>query len=280
MKYLAPIPTQFVDPSGVPYSGGKVTVYLHGDTHKARIFASASGNTTIPNPAVLDSNGAWKAYVSAGARYDYIVEDARGNVVFPFEDVAVPSPYADSAAMMSIASEYSSDDKYLENSLVIHDGLLYKALVEITEPEEWDPAHWGLANLADSMPVLFMCDEPNWPDPELMFEVVKEGRMAGICRTGTGDKAIWTLAEVVNSDSPETYSMEFRHPNGSECDVITFRRVSDVWTTSSDTYAFAPKASVCRTCTCIPWQQDISFTGGEPFSHLGCIGMGRDYHRS
>jgi len=90
MNYLAPIPKQFVDHSGIPYSGGKVTVYNHGDTTKARIYTDASGNTISPNPVVLDSNGAWKAYVPAIARYDYVVEDANGNVVFSFQDVAVP----------------------------------------------------------------------------------------------------------------------------------------------------------------------------------------------
>ena len=245
MNYLAPIPKQFVDQSGIPYSGGKVTVYNHGNTTKATIYTDASGNTISTNPVVLDSNGAWKAYVLAMARYDYVVEDKNGNVVFTFQDVAVP---VDSDFDPSVvASEYSPEATYPAGSIVFKDGELYKALTDIDTPEDWDPWHWGRTDITDCMPILFECTEPNWPDPELMFEAVKAGRLAGICRTGTGDKAIWALAEVVDNDSPETYMMEFRHPNGSECDVTVFRRVSDVWTTSSYTYTFAPKVSVCRT---------------------------------
>lgn len=90
MKYLAPIPLQFVDHSGIPYSGGKVAVYNHGDTTLGSIYADASGSTVSTNPVVLDSNGAWKAYVTVGTRYDYVVKDVNDNVVFSFEDVTVP----------------------------------------------------------------------------------------------------------------------------------------------------------------------------------------------
>lgn len=90
MKYLTPVPKQFVDFSGVPYSGGSVTVYVHGTTDKAEIYADASSNVLLPNPCQLDSNGAWKCFVPADIPLDYIVQDREGNVVAPFLNIVLP----------------------------------------------------------------------------------------------------------------------------------------------------------------------------------------------
>lgn len=87
MRYLTPIPKQFVDQSGVPYSDGTVSVYLSGDTEFANIYEAAEGDALCPNPCVLDSNGAWQCFVAAGIPLDYIVKDKNGNVVFEFYDI-------------------------------------------------------------------------------------------------------------------------------------------------------------------------------------------------
>lgn len=90
MKYLTPVPKQFVDFSGVPYSGGSVTVYVHGTTDKAKIYADASSNVLLPNPCQLDSNGSWKCFVPADIPLDYIVQDREGNVVASFLNIVLP----------------------------------------------------------------------------------------------------------------------------------------------------------------------------------------------
>lgn len=258
MNYLAPIPKQFVDQSGVPYSGGKVTVYNHGNTTKARIYTDASGNTISPNPVVLDSNGAWKAYVPAVARYDYVVEDANGNVVFSFQDVAVPVDSDFDPG--SVASEYSPEATYPAGSLVFHDGELYKALTDITTPEAWDPWHWGRTDIADCMPILFECTAPNWPDPDLMFKAVKTGRLAGINQLATSgeSRAIFALTDVVNRTiSPVNYVMEFCHETPYGSDRVQFSKGSGSWSTSVENYKCPPRATVCRD-----WSSVVTYPKG------------------
>lgn len=89
MKYLAPIPKQFVDQSGVPYAGGRVSVYVTGSTNFAEIYLDADGETLAPNPASLDSNGSWLCFVSPEQVLDYVVQDADDHVVATYEKIAV-----------------------------------------------------------------------------------------------------------------------------------------------------------------------------------------------
>lgn len=87
MRYLTPIPKQFVDQSGIPYSDGTVSVYLSGSDELADIFEDAEGDALCPNPCRLDSNGAWQCFVPGGVPLDYIVQDKHGNVVFPYYNI-------------------------------------------------------------------------------------------------------------------------------------------------------------------------------------------------
>lgn len=91
MRYLVPVPKQFVDFSGVPYSNGTVSVYLHGPQELAPIYKEASSSVLQDNPCVLDSNGAWTAFVAPDVSLDYIVQDRDGNVVASFLDIVLPS---------------------------------------------------------------------------------------------------------------------------------------------------------------------------------------------
>lgn len=87
MRVIAPIPKQFEDSNGVPYANGKVTVYLHNSTSLARIYKEAEGGTLAPNPTILDSHGAWNAFVNGGTAYDYVVQDEHDNVIFSYSNV-------------------------------------------------------------------------------------------------------------------------------------------------------------------------------------------------
>ena len=89
MKYLTPIPKQFVDQSGIPYSNGTVSVYLSGSDELADIFEDAEGDALCPNPCRLDSNGAWQCFVAGDVPLDYIVENAEGNVVDSYFGVVI-----------------------------------------------------------------------------------------------------------------------------------------------------------------------------------------------
>lgn len=130
MNYLAPVPKQFVDFSGVPYSGGSVTVYVHGTTDKAEIYAEADSGVLLNNPCQLDSNGAWKCFVPADIPLDYIVQDKDGNVVAPFINIVLPGvsiegdvtkEYVDAQDSVLRAEIAAVDNKGLEED----NGVLY-----------------------------------------------------------------------------------------------------------------------------------------------------------
>lgn len=247
MNYLAPIPKQFVDHSGVPYSDGTVTVYLHGSTARANLYASASGDALSPNPVVLDSNGAWKAYVKPIAGYDYVVKDKEGNVVFSYENVAVP--IGSDTGISMIASEYSDEGTYHSGTLVTHLGLLYISKVDIDEPEEWEPLHWEETTVADCMPILFECTEPSWPDAGLMYEAVRAGKLAGINRLSSDGKSrrIWTLVDIADSASPANHSMQFRVDDDSSTERVEFTSQDLVhWTIFTMSTQLAIRYSVAK----------------------------------
>ena len=101
MRYLTPIPKQFVDQSGIPYSDGTVSVYLSGSDELADIFEAAEGDALCPNPCKLDSNGAWQCFVPGDVPLDYIVQDKHGNVVFPYYNI-VPGSGSGSGAVFTV----------------------------------------------------------------------------------------------------------------------------------------------------------------------------------
>lgn len=89
MRYLVPVPKQFVDESGVPYSGGTVSVYLAGTMSPANIYQNAYDDELADNPSVLDSNGMWKAFMDAGVALDFIVADSEGNTITSYNGITV-----------------------------------------------------------------------------------------------------------------------------------------------------------------------------------------------
>lgn len=130
MRYLVPVPKQFVDFSGVPYSNGTVSVYLHGTQELANIYKEASSSVLQDNPCKLDSNGAWSAFVAPDVSLDYIVQDSEGNVVAPFIDIVLPGvsiegdvtkEYVDAQDNVLRAEIAAVDNKGLEED----NGVLY-----------------------------------------------------------------------------------------------------------------------------------------------------------
>ena len=84
MFYLSAIPNQFIAPNGMPYSHGRVDVFISGTQKRASLYSDALGKNRLINPAPLDSSGSWIAYVSSGVALDYIVRDKFGNIVFKY----------------------------------------------------------------------------------------------------------------------------------------------------------------------------------------------------
>ena len=96
MRYLTPVPKQFVDHSGIPYSDGTVSVYLSGDSELADIYEDAEGDVLYPNPCKLDANGAWQCFVAGGVPLDYIVKDKNGNVIVSYLNVMIDAASGES----------------------------------------------------------------------------------------------------------------------------------------------------------------------------------------
>jgi hypothetical protein len=118
MKYLAPIPKQFVDQNGLPLSNGTVHVYISGDTQYANVYQDADGEELLPNPARLDSNGAWVGFVTAGIPLDYVVEDKDGNVQFEYEKVIAGSGTANVAIEPTITSGTKIAECWVDGELL------------------------------------------------------------------------------------------------------------------------------------------------------------------
>ena len=118
MKYLAPIPKQFVDHNGLPLSDGKVHVYISGDTQYANVYQDADGEELMPNPARLDSNGAWQGFVTSGIPMDYVVEDKDGNVQFEYEKVVAGSGTANVAIEPTITSGTKIAECWVDGELL------------------------------------------------------------------------------------------------------------------------------------------------------------------
>ena len=156
MKYLAPIPCQFVDNCGVPYSNGTVEAFASGTTTHAQLFNDSDGESIMENPVGLDSLGAWRGFVTGTDPIDYIVKDRNGNVVFQFEKVKVISGENDPAiaeVLADIAPEYDPSATYEEGELRTVGNTLYRCSVEggILEPEEFTPAHWTVTDIASEI---------------------------------------------------------------------------------------------------------------------------------
>lgn len=109
MKYLAPIPNQFLDATGEPCAGGSIEVYVSGEMRFANIYQNSSGEELVPNPCSLDSHGMWQAFVDADLVLDYIVKDSGGNVVAEYYAVSFPTA-GGSTAEVSIESPNGTID--------------------------------------------------------------------------------------------------------------------------------------------------------------------------
>lgn len=56
-----------------------------------------------------------------------------------------------SEILRSMADPYDPTHTYTTGQLVMNDGRLYRALVDITAPEAWTPAHWQAVDLEDEI---------------------------------------------------------------------------------------------------------------------------------
>ena len=229
MFYLVPVPKQFVDFSGVPYSGGSVTVYVHGTTDKAEIYAEADSNVLLNNPCQLDSNGAWKCFVPADTPLDYIVQDRDGNVVAPFLnivmpmiDTAVTKGYVDSQNQLrdrNFALNYDPTQAYqIVGTYVMNGGSLYKSAVVIDEPEEWNAEHWTECNVTDELNAKIAAETSRAQDAEAAAKTeVVQGENCTIEKTTAADgHDVYT----VNADGKPQVQSDWNQSDSTKVDYI------------------------------------------------------------
>ena len=96
MRYLVPIPKQYVDESGVPCYAGSVSVYRNGTHEYANLYKSSDSDELVENPSILDSSGMWNAFVDPDIPLDYIVSDKKGNVIASYLNVMIDAASGES----------------------------------------------------------------------------------------------------------------------------------------------------------------------------------------
>ena len=96
MRYLVPVPKQYVDESGVPCDAGSVSVYRNGTHEYANLYKSSDSDELVENPSVLDSSGRWNAFVDPDVPLDYIVSDKKGNVIASYLNVMIDAASGES----------------------------------------------------------------------------------------------------------------------------------------------------------------------------------------
>lgn len=90
---LAPAPYQTVlDANGNPVSGAKINTYVAGTTTPAATYSDVALSVANTNPIIADSAGRYVAYLSPGASYKFVIQDASGASIRSQDNVsAVPA---------------------------------------------------------------------------------------------------------------------------------------------------------------------------------------------
>ena len=61
-----------------PLAGGKIYTYAAGTTTPATTYSDSTGMTANPNPIILDSAGFASIWLTPGAFYKFVAQDANG----------------------------------------------------------------------------------------------------------------------------------------------------------------------------------------------------------
>lgn len=93
---LAPSPWLTVEnASGIPYVGARVYTYLAGTTTPVATYTDAGLTVANANPIITDAAGRYVAYLSPGASYKFVVQDANGVAIKTVDNItAVPASSA------------------------------------------------------------------------------------------------------------------------------------------------------------------------------------------
>lgn len=121
MRYLVPIPKQYVDESGVPCDAGSVSVYRNGTHELANLYEASDSDELVENPSKLDSSGRWNAFVDPDIPLDYIVADKKGNVIASYINVIIDAASGESW----VTKEYvdARDDEIRESVAELSESL-------------------------------------------------------------------------------------------------------------------------------------------------------------
>lgn len=121
MRYLVPVPKQYVDESGVPCDAGSVSVYRNGTHELANLYEASDSDELVENPSKLDSSGRWNAFVDPDIPLDYIVADKKGNVIASYINVIIDAASGESW----VTKEYvdARDDEIRESVAELSESL-------------------------------------------------------------------------------------------------------------------------------------------------------------
>jgi len=113
---------QFFDANGVPLAGGKLFTYKAGTTTPAVTYTDILGNTSNPNPIILDSAGrvSGQIWLTNSEFYKFVLQTSTGTLIWTKDNVpgivAAPGLNSDGVAYLppypdAVTSNYTVQDR-------------------------------------------------------------------------------------------------------------------------------------------------------------------------
>lgn len=113
---------QFFDANGVPLAGGKLFTYKAGTTTPAVTYTDILGNTSNPNPIILDSAGrvSGQIWLTNSEFYKFVLQTSTGTLIWTKDNVpgivGAPGLNADGVAYLppypdAVTSNYTVQDR-------------------------------------------------------------------------------------------------------------------------------------------------------------------------
>lgn len=82
----------FVDADGNPLASGKIYTYVAGTTTNKATYTDSSGDTTLPNPIILDAAGTKEIWLNTDVAYKLVIRTSANAIVNTIDEVLPINP--------------------------------------------------------------------------------------------------------------------------------------------------------------------------------------------